>query len=121
MKDDQKLSLSVYLRSLRDASGMTLREVEDQSGISNAFLSQLESGKVKQPSPIMLHKLAETYGVPYEALMQHAGYPMPESPYNPRVASTVFNRLGEITHDEEQALLDYLSFLRSKKRDRRRK
>jgi transcriptional regulator with XRE-family HTH domain len=121
MYSEQKPSLGTYLRSLRDANGMTLREVEDKTGISNAFLSQIESGKVKRPSPVMLHKLAETYGVPYEALMDQAGYPVPEAQYNPRVANNVFNRLGEITHDEEQALLDYLSFLRSKKRERRRK
>lgn len=94
---------------------MTLREVEEKTGISNPFLSQMESGKVKQPSPLMLYKLAEAFGVPYEELMGRAGYPTSEVKTNPRAASKVFNRLGDISQDEEQALLDYLSFLRSRK------
>ena len=39
-----------FLKSARKAKRLTLREVEQKTGISNAYLSQLESGKVKQPS-----------------------------------------------------------------------
>jgi transcriptional regulator with XRE-family HTH domain len=115
--EDRNL-LGIYLRSLRETRGLTLRQVEAACGISNAFLSQLESGKVKQPSPSVLYKLAELYGVSYEALMEKAGYPVPESHTRSlRTAPAVFRRLGPITEEEEQALLDYLSFLRA--RDRR--
>ena len=48
-------------------------------GISNAYLSQLETGKVQSPSPIVLHKLSELSGLPYAAVMQDAGYPLPET------------------------------------------
>jgi HTH-type transcriptional regulator, competence development regulator len=114
MKKDDKPMLGTYLKSLRDAKGLSLRDVEELSGISNAFVSQLESGKVKHPSPIKLFKLAEIYGAPYEALMERAGYPVPENNLSAgRFASAVFNRLGKITEGEEQSLLDYLSFLRS--------
>ncbi len=114
MKKDDKPMLGTYLRSLREAKGLSLRDVEELSGISNAFVSQLESGKVKHPSPIKLFKLAEIYGAPYEALMERAGYPVPENKLSAgRFASAVFNRLGKITEGEEQSLLDYLSFLRS--------
>jgi len=44
------------------------------SGISNAYLSQLENNKVKKPSPHFLHKLASLYDVPYDLLMEYAGY-----------------------------------------------
>jgi HTH-type transcriptional regulator, competence development regulator len=112
-----KLPLGIYLKSLRDIKGFSLRHVEEKSGVSNAFLSQLESGKVKRPSPMMLYKLAGVYGVPYEALMELAGYPVPEgSVPATRSGPAVFHRLGDITEEEEQALLDYLSFLRSRSR-----
>ena len=62
--------LGKYLKNLRDASRLSLRAVEKETGISNAMLSQLESGRVKQPSPIFLYKLAELYGIPYEVLME---------------------------------------------------
>jgi len=122
MGKDEKATLGTYVKSLRDAKALSLRDVEEKSGISNAFVSQIESGKVKHPSPIMLYKLAATYGVPYEALMERAGYPVPESNLPAgRFASVVFHRLGKITEDEEQSLLDYLSFLRSRARREERK
>lgn len=121
MDTDDQPTLGQYLRALREAKGLSLRQVEGQSGISNAFVSQMESGKVKQPSPVMLYKLAELYGVPYESLMELAGYPSPSAlTIESRSASEVFRRFGEITQTEEAELLDYLSFLRSRARRGRR-
>jgi transcriptional regulator with XRE-family HTH domain len=103
-----------YLRSLRKASGLTLRTVEEMTGVSNAFLCQLELGKVKQPSPVMLYKIAQTYGVTYEALMEAAGYPVPEPVRDLGSAGMMLNRLGPITEEEADWLVDYLAFLRSR-------
>jgi len=101
------------LRSLREVSSLTLRAVEDRTGVSNPYLSQLESGKIRQPSPVVLHKLAELYGVPYQTLMEKAGYPVPESAKTDASAG-LFQRFGRLSQDEEQSLLEYLSFLRSR-------
>ena len=121
MENEDQPKLGQYLRALRDAKALSLRQVEGKKGISNAFVSQMESGKVKQPSPVILYKLAELYGVPYESLMELAGYPSPSaSTTEPRSASAVFRRFGEITPAEEAELLDYLSFLRSRARKGRR-
>ena len=54
-----------YLKAVREAKNLTLRDVEKKTDVSNAYLSQLESGKVKQPSPTLLYKLAQIYEVPY--------------------------------------------------------
>src|SRR2546429_5779761 len=69
-------SLGRYLKSVRLGSKMTLREVEEATGkeVSNAYLSQLEHGRITRPSPNILHSLATVYGVPYETLMEKAGY-----------------------------------------------
>jgi HTH-type transcriptional regulator, competence development regulator len=66
--------LAAELQRLRKARGFTLRVVETETGISNAYLSQLETGKAESPSPPMLKKLADLYAASYEALMQAAGY-----------------------------------------------
>lgn len=108
-----------YFKALREAKGMTLREVEKKTDVSNAYLSQLESGKIKQPSPITLHKLSEIYGVSYEVLMEKVGYPIPnankkktaEEPKN-----AIAYRIGNITHDEELELLNYLKFMRTRRK-----
>ena len=117
MAANEQLKLGPYLKTMREAKALSLRQVEGKSGISNAFISQMESGKVKQPSPVILYKLAELYGVPYESLMELAGYPLPPAlTSEPRSASAVFRRFGEITPTEETELLDYLAFLRSRAR-----
>ena len=41
--------------------GLTLREVEEITGISNAYLSQLENGKIKKPSYDTVQKLNTVY------------------------------------------------------------
>ncbi|MHC4933777.1 MAG: helix-turn-helix domain-containing protein, partial [Planctomycetota bacterium] len=48
--------LGTLLADLRMAKGLSLREVEEATGkaVSNAYLSQLENGKIKKPSPSVL-------------------------------------------------------------------
>lgn len=108
-------TLGKYLKSLRIANTLSLRAVERKTGISNAMLSQLESGKVKQPSPIFLHKLAELYEIPYETLMEKAGYPIPRPvKSSAHKIKEPFHRLGKLTAEEEDDLLEYLIFIRSR-------
>ena len=66
--------LSQELSRLRKLRGKTLRAVEKETGVSNAYLSQLEHGSVKSPRPHILHTLADFYDVAYEDLMTAAGY-----------------------------------------------
>lgn len=50
-----------YFFSLRKEKGWTLRQVEDATGISNSYLSQFESGKIKNPSASVVTKLINFY------------------------------------------------------------
>ena len=108
-----------YFKALREAKGLTLREVEKQTDVSNAYLSQLESGKIKQPSPITLHKLSGIYKVNYDVLMEKVGYPTTNtSKQNKGDAekNAMSFRIGSITQDEEVELLNYLKFMRNRKK-----
>ncbi len=60
--------LGGLLADLRTAKGLSLRQVEEATdrAVSNAYLSQLEKGKIQKPSPNVLHSLAEVYAVPNE-------------------------------------------------------
>ena len=120
--------LGQYLWDLRQAVGMTLREVEDASGkeISNAYLSQLENGKITSPSPAILHELAEVYGprmpknVPlvasYERLMELAGHIRPADKTARQRQSRLPTFATEtLSADEEEELLKYLGYLRLRK------
>jgi HTH-type transcriptional regulator, competence development regulator len=99
---------------------MSLRQVEEASGkeVSNAYLSQLENGKIQQPSPTILNKLAEIYRIEYITLMELAGY-LPaaatrsEGQRHGRIATFAEHNLSP---DEEAELLDFLKHIRSRKR-----
>jgi len=115
-----KVTLGQYLASIRNDRKMSLRQVEEASRkeVSNAYLSQLEHGKILQPSPTILNKLAEIYEIEYVTLMDLAGY-LPaatsrgEGQRHGRIATFAEHNLSQ---DEEAQLMDYLQFLRSKKR-----
>jgi transcriptional regulator with XRE-family HTH domain len=113
-------ALGALLADLRVAKGLSLRRVEQatEREVSNAYLSQLEQGKIRQPSPTILHRLAAVYGVPYEALMEKAGYLLPATD---RASGGRRKRLSafaidDLTAEEEEELLKYLAFIRSRKR-----
>lgn len=111
-------SLGQYLANIRTSKRMSLREVEEATGcvVSNAYLSQLENGHITKPSPNMLHSLAEVYGVAYETLMEKAGYIAASlKKGNQRHGRVPTFAKKDLTPVEEEALLEYLAFLRSKK------
>lgn len=117
---DQAQSLGQYLANIRVAKRMSLREVEDacEGVVSNAYLSQLEHDRISKPSPNILHALAKVYGISYERLMEKAGYiatvgqAKTRQGRHGRVATFSADNL---TQEEEEALLQYLAFLRSRK------
>jgi len=109
-------TLADFIAHARENAGLTLRAAEKATGISNAYLSQLERGKIQTPAPQNLHKLAGLYSVPYELLMELAGYPVPKMSAQP--AEAMAARIGSVTREEEDALVEYLQFLRQRKRGR---
>jgi HTH-type transcriptional regulator, competence development regulator len=113
-------SLGPFIKKARLDLNMSLRDVEEATGkeVSNAYLSQLEGGKITKPSPHILYALSSALGVPYESLMERAGYIMPsgdrlEGAKHGKAATFSIDKLSV---DEETALLDYLNYLRSKRR-----
>jgi transcriptional regulator with XRE-family HTH domain len=107
--------LGSSLKTARERKGLTLRSVQDATGISNPYLSQIESGKVRQPSPTVLHKLAGLYGLSYAEVMKLAGFPVPDNLAG-SVAVNPLARLGPVSAEEEEELGLYLNFLRERRR-----
>lgn len=104
------------LRTARELRNLSLREVEAATGISNAYLSQLEHNKIKKPSPHFLHKLAALYGIGYEFLMEQAGYVQRKKTEGAKtLAGAALFSQEELTGEEEEQLAEYLMFLRRKR------
>lgn len=114
-----QVSLGQYLAAIRSDRRLSLRQVEEatQKEVSNAYLSQLENDRIKQPSPHILYALAELYAVDYTSLMQRAGYLRQAN------SRTGVERHGRavtfadmnLTAEEESELLRFLRFMRSAK------
>ena len=108
-------NLGDVLKKRREEIKLTLREVEERTGVSNAYLSQLENQKIRKPSPKVLKKLADTYGLSYAYLMNLAGYPVATVQDSKRIFFRTSHGLKDITKEEEKELLDYLRFIRMRR------
>lgn len=120
--------LGQYLWTLRKAADMTLREVEEASDrkVSNAYLSQLETGRIPSPSPAILREISIVYlsrlpkrasaTCSYERMMELAGHIPPSSRVRTKKSSRLPSFAAEqLTPEEEDELLKYLAFIRMRK------
>ena len=116
-------SFGEYIKRMRLDRGMSLRDVEVKTGISNAYLSQVERGKRNIPSTKVLFKLAQAYGISMEYLIirqvkelekkqesfSQSKLPPPDTEY----ITTNYEKLSE---DGKQSLKDFLQFLIDKEK-----
>ena len=65
-------ALGTLLRSQRIAAGLTLRDLAERTGVSNAYLSQLERG-MHEPSLSVLRAISLALDVPLASLLTRAG------------------------------------------------
>jgi transcriptional regulator with XRE-family HTH domain len=63
-----------YLRKLREAQKLSLREMAAKTGVSVSYITQIENGRRKAPGPEVLKRLAPAYNVPVRDLLKAAGY-----------------------------------------------
>jgi len=105
------MQLRTVLRDARARAGLSLRDVERRAGISNGYLSLIESGQARKPSPRYLHALADTYGVSYSLLMELAGHVAPTS--LPDSTGMNAEGLGDLSDTELQQVRAFASFLRA--------
>lgn len=60
---DTPMTLGERLKATRESRGLTLRELERLSGVSNATISQIETGRNPNPTAITISRLAKALGV----------------------------------------------------------
>lgn len=113
------MTLGETLKQSRELIPLTLRQVEEATGISNAYLSQLENDKIKKPSANVLYKLSSIYRVDLNVLLSAAGIIEKSSEENRKPTNNLLKNIAfyaeNLTQDEEQKVLDYIKFLRHNK------
>jgi transcriptional regulator with XRE-family HTH domain len=102
-------SLGTYLREQRVGAQLSLRQLAEQAGVSNPYLSQIERG-LRRPSAEVLQQLAKALRISAEQVYVQAGI---LSPDDDQVRSVELAILGDplLTERQKQALLEvYQSF-----------
>ena len=103
-------SLGDFLREQRLASRLSLRQLAEQVGVSNPYLSQIERG-LRRPSAEVLQQIAKALRISAEQLNVRAGIVSPEPGVGGSVELAVLAD-AELTERQKQSLLDvYASFL----------
>jgi transcriptional regulator with XRE-family HTH domain len=103
-------TLGDYLREQRVSERLSLRQLADQAGVSNPYLSQIERG-LRRPSAEVLQQLAKALRISAEQLYVRAGIVNPDEGLGGSVELAV---LGDpaLNERQKQTLLDvYASFM----------
>lgn len=102
--------LGDYLREQRVAAALSLRELAEQSGVSNPYLSMVERG-VRNPSAQVLQQIAKALQISAEQLYVRAGLLSVEDDLGGSVELAVLND-NRLTEKQKSALLkQYASFV----------
>jgi transcriptional regulator with XRE-family HTH domain len=111
-------SLGSYLRDQRVAAELSLRQLAEQAGVSNPYLSQIERG-LRRPSAEVLQALAKALRISAEQVYVQAGILNPD---DDEVRSVELAILGDpvLSERQKQALLEvYEAFRTVSERDHR--
>ncbi|MBO0841556.1 MAG: helix-turn-helix transcriptional regulator [Nocardioides sp.] len=103
-------SLGEYLKEQRVSAQMSLRQLADQAGVSNPYLSQIERG-LRKPSAEVLQQIAKALRISAEQVYVRAGILSPDSDV---VGSVELAVMGDpsLTERQKHSLIEvYQSFL----------
>jgi transcriptional regulator with XRE-family HTH domain len=102
-------NLGEYLREQRVSAQLSLRQLAEQTGVSNPYLSQIERG-LRRPSAEVLQQLAKALRISAETLYVRAGILDPDEEGVRSVELAILADPG-LTERQKQALLEvYQSF-----------
>lgn len=106
---DQVADLGAFIRSQRERSAISLRNLADRAGISNPYLSQIERG-LRKPSADILKAIARGLSISAETLYVQAGW-LDEDVESGSVTEAI-QLDAKLTDPQRRALLQvYQSFL----------
>lgn len=102
MNDATTPGLGSYIRRIRKAHGISIRELAVQAGIDSGGLARLENGKVSNPRPDTLSALARALDIPFADLFAHAGYTAPRE--LPSVEPYLHTKYDRLSSNETRAI-----------------
>src|ERR1700729_1293270 len=101
-------AIGAYIREQREQAKISLRQLAQNAGISNPYLSQIERG-LRRPSADILQQIAKGLRISAEALYVQAGF-LEDRPAGSVVREAVLTD-QELTERQKQMLIEiYESF-----------
>jgi transcriptional regulator with XRE-family HTH domain len=104
------MELSSYIKTRREAKGLSIRGLADAAGVSHTEIKRIEDGIRKQPSPAKLKAIAEALSTNYEAMMSSAGYIELE---RVGIAPSGIDGAEDLTPEETKKVEEYIAFLKT--------
>jgi transcriptional regulator with XRE-family HTH domain len=103
-------SIGDYIRQQREQAKISLRQLAEQAGVSNPYLSQVERG-LRKPSAEILQQIAKGLRISAEALYVQAGI-LEDRPGDSGVRAALLTD-PQLTERQKQVLVEiYESFRR---------
>ena len=103
-------SIGDYIRQQREQAKISLRQLAEQAGVSNPYLSQIERG-LRKPSAEILQQIAKGLRISAEALYVQAGI-LEDRPGDSGVRAALLTD-PQLTERQKQVLIEiYESFRR---------
>jgi transcriptional regulator with XRE-family HTH domain len=103
------VTLGEYIRQVREGREMSARKLSEELHMHPSYISRVEAGNLKQPSPEKLQRIAEHLGLDYDDLCALAGYQAPGLPdFLPYLRAKY-----DMNDDDARRLGEYFEFLRN--------
>ena len=112
-------TLGETLKRARSKIKLTLRQIEETSGISNAYLSQLENDKIKMPSANILYRISTIYEIELNDLLIAAGIIEKVDKKKEKKKKDFMEKIAfsadKLNNKQKNSVLEYLEFIKSRK------
>jgi transcriptional regulator with XRE-family HTH domain len=109
MDKEHAQRLGAVIREHRQAAGLSLRDLDELTGVDNSLIARMEQGAILTPAPDKLSRIAEALHIPLADLYAIAGYDAPnELPALRPYLRTKYRRLPSSAADELEAYIDHL-------------
>jgi transcriptional regulator with XRE-family HTH domain len=112
------MALADKVKELRKRLGWNQATLAQKSGITQATISRIESGKVTQPMMGQLHKLADALGVTIDYLVGDSIQVSFNDLSKDKQAQIVFRGWGKLSAKGRQQLADFAHFLEQQEEKR---
>ena len=108
LNDIVSVTLGAYIRQAREKHNISARRLSADLHMHPSYISRVEAGNFKQPSPEKLQRIAERLGLDYSNLCALAGYQVPGLPGLPAYLRLKY----DMSDEDARRISEYFELLR---------